>query len=96
MNRLVERRNQAWYWQGTPTWAPITATTGPVCDDCLLNVHAAGGTTMRIPRAHYRRRNVHDTAAGPVVVTTVLCDTHHQEWLHWTPGQLALSDGGAA
>jgi len=91
---LVDRRNQASYWRGKITWSRIRVQTAPVCDDCLLNVHAAGGTTMRIPRAHYRRRNVHDTAAGPVVVTTVLCVQHRQEWLDWTPGQMPMAFGG--
>lgn len=93
MNGIVARRNNPVYWKGRVTWARLRLKTLPPCDDCVVNAHDQGGTTVRIARARHRRKNtVYDgMGAGMELFTaTNLCDPHRDEWAAWTPGQLAI------
>lgn len=87
---MVDRRNDPVFWTGRISWTRLKLKTLPSCDDCLINVHAAGGTDGRVPRARWRRKNAVGGGSLEAFQTTNLCDTHRQDWQDWTPGQMAL------
>ncbi len=92
---VTERRNQRRYWTGRITWSRLKLKTLPPCDDCLIHVHEAQrrGEVIpetRIPRARYRRKNERHQGFLETFIATHLCDTHKQEWLDWTPGQMGF------
>lgn len=87
---MVERRNQSVFWAGKVTWHRLKFATPPACDDCLINVHAAGGTQTRIPRARWRRKNAVGGGSLEAFQSMALCDLHRQEWMAWTPGQMVM------
>lgn len=94
MSGMVDRRNQREFWAGKVTWTRLKRKVQPVCEDCLLNVHAAGGTTGRIPRATWKRTvGRHDVPANATNLFVLLCDTHKQDWVDWTPGQTIMPMG---
>lgn len=92
----ADRRNDKGFWAGKVTWTRLKLKTLPACDDCVLNVHAAGEARARIPRARWRRRNGVTDGFHESFRVTTLCDVHKQEWLDWTPGQLTLGRLGEA
>lgn len=99
------RRNDRGWWVGKVSWTRLRLKTLPVCDDCLINVHALARGARNvagepvpaeglIPRARWRRKNAVVGLRGMDSFRLMhLCDTHRQEWLDWTPGQLALGHG---
>jgi hypothetical protein len=81
MSGLVARRNDPLFWQGRVDWVKLGANRKPVCDDCLIATHDAGGAGT-IARATWRRITDY--------VSTNLCARHKGEWESWTPGQMEL------
>lgn len=93
MNGMVERRNQQDYWAGRVRFVRLKRKFLPKCEDCLLNVHAQGGTSHGIPKATWKRSVSRHSLPFTVVgdLDVLLCDLHKTEWLTWTPGQQVLA-----
>ena len=86
MNAVVDRRNDTAWWDHPIRWSKVTSKHRPVCDDCLIHTHETRGA-VRADKAIARRR-----AGQGDAHTTVLCRTHRDEWMTWTPGQMTLGE----
>lgn len=94
----TERRNDRGWWVGKITYTRLRLKSLPVCDDCLINIHEQARAHHQaathegwLPRARWRRKNAVTGMRGmDSFRVTHLCDTHKQEWVDWTPGQLGM------
>lgn len=86
MSRMVERRNDPGFWVTTPRWTRLTAGTLPVCHDCLIGTHEAGGLAPaeKLTKARWHRKS------GDTRIS--LCDFHKSIWAAWVPGQMVIGE----
>lgn len=83
---LVDRRNDPAFWTAKARFSKLTTKTKPVCDDCLIAVHEAGGIApgTGLTRARWAR--------SCDKTRTCLCDFHKGIWADWVPGQMVFGE----